>query len=71
MNQVPRWQPEENLYLPVSKSEKWMKSRMLLPEQNSISIMKDIVTKISKVKELVMDIFPETFTTGKACLMLP
>lgn len=34
-------------------------------------MMKDIVTKFSRVVELVMAIYAEMFATGKACLILP
>lgn len=41
------------------------------PEQKSISMTKDIVTRFSKARELVMDSLAGMFTFGKAYLMLP
>lgn len=40
------------------------------PETKSISMIMDIMNKFSRTRELVMDIFAETFATGKAWLML-
>lgn len=69
MSQASCLQPEKKVHFRAGES-KGKKTRLARPEQKSISMMRDIVTKFSKVGEVVIDIFAGTFAAAKSGLTL-
>lgn len=70
MTNLPRLEPKEVVYkqreseTQIGGSQKWR------PEQKSIMLMKDLVSKFSSPGAVVMDTFCGTLSTAKACLSL-
>jgi len=47
------------------------KSRLLRPEQKSVLLMKELVSRFSQPGDVVVDFFAGTFSTAVACFSLP
>lgn len=67
-NEIPRLTHAEKLYVTDPNGDSGEKSRILRPEQKSSWLMKDIVRKVSKSGEVVVELFSGTFATAKTCL---
>lgn len=71
MNENPRLTTGGKLYVMDASSHGGKNSRVLRPEQKSLRLTTDTLSKFSKLDELVVDLCYETYATGKTYLELP
>ena len=69
IDNIPRLDPLEKVYTD-EKSESG-RPLMLRPEQKSVALLQTIIGKYTQPGDLVFDPFAGSFSTGRACMLLP
>lgn len=69
MNNIPRILPKERAFHSLAANSG--KKLMLRAEENPVEWMMDLVSKVSRPGELVLDTCARTFVIAKSCLLLP
>lgn len=68
INQVPSLKTEKEVYFSCSKSKKGKESWLVRPQQKGINMVKDVVNKVSRAGELVMEMTARTICDWKGVL---
>ena len=70
LNNVPRLLPREQIRVP-NPGNGGTTTKALRPEQKSLDLLKELISRFSQPGDLVVDMFAGTFATALACLQLP
>ena len=70
MDNIPRLMPGEQLRVANPGNQK-VRTKALRPEQKSAALLRELVSRFSQPKDLVVDLFGGTFSTAVACISLP